>query len=361
MRLCSGNLAASATPAMRLYDTISAMRIRANWLFLLLCGVQALWAARTLDIYFIDVEGGQATLVVSPSKQSLLVDTGWPGLNMRDANRIAAAAKHAGVKQIDYLVVTHYHADHVGGVPQLVAKLPVRNFVDHGDSVEHDSEANRLYHAYLKARATGAHLEVKPGDKIPVKGLEVTVLTSAGKEISSPLPGAGQANPECGKVKPMEADPSENAQSVGILIQYGSFRMVDLGDLTWNKENELVCPENKIGTVDLYLTTHHGMNISNSPAIVRALHPRVAIMNNGARKGGTPEAWEVVHESPGLQDIWQVHYSVEGGQDHNVPEAMIANVDEKDDTGNWLRVSADSNGDITVYNSRNKFAKTYAK
>jgi competence protein ComEC len=339
------------------------MRIRSILPFFVLCAVQTLPAAKTLEVYFVDVEGGQATLIVAPSKQSLLVDAGWPGMNMRDANRIAAVAKRAGVKEIDYLVVTHYHDDHVGGVPQLAAKLPVRNFVDHGESVEHDGHADHLYKAYVRTRdaGVGKHIEVKPGDKIPVKDLDVTVLTAGGEGIESALPGAGQPNPECAAVKPMEADTSENARSVGILIQYGSFRMIDLGDLTWNKENELVCPNNKIGTVDLYLTTHHGMNISNSPAIVRALHPRVAIMNNGARKGGTPEAWQTVHDSPGLQDIWQVHYAMEGGKEHNVPEAMIANIYEQGDEGNWLRVSADSTGTITVYNSRNKYEKTYTK
>jgi beta-lactamase superfamily II metal-dependent hydrolase len=337
------------------------MRIRTLLPFLILCAAPALPAAKTLDFYFVDVEGGQATLVVSPSKQALLVDTGWPGLNTRDATRIAAAAKRAGVKQIDYLVVTHYHDDHVGGVPQLVAKLPVRTFVDHGESVEHGENEDRLYNRYVKARETGQHLQVKPGDKIPMKGIEVTVLTSAGQGIGSPLAGAGQPNPACATTKPLENDASENAQSVGILIQFGNFRMIDLGDLTWNKENELVCPVNKIGTVDFYLTTHHGMNISNSPAIVQALHPRVAVMNNGARKGGTPEAWQVVHDSPGLQDIWQVHYSMDGGKDHNSPEAMIANIYDKDDEANWLKVSADADGGITVYNSRNKFEKTYTK
>ncbi len=340
---------------------ISAMRIRTLLPFLILCAAQTLPAAKTLDIYFVDVEGGQATLVVSPSKQALLVDTGWPGFNMRDANRIAAAAKRAGVKQIDYLVVTHYHTDHVGGAPQLVGKLPVRTFVDHGESVEHGENEDRLYNRYVKARESGQHLQVKPGDKIPMKGLDVTVLTSAGQGIAGPLPGAGQPNPACATTKPLENDPSENAQSVGILIQFGSFRMIDLGDLTWNKENELVCPVNKIGTVDLYLTTHHGMNISNSPAIVQALHPRVAVMNNGARKGGSPEAWQVVHDSPGLQDIWQVHYAMDGGKDHNSPEAMIANIYDKDDEANWLKVSAGADGEITVYNSRNKFEKTYTK
>jgi beta-lactamase superfamily II metal-dependent hydrolase len=339
------------------------MRMRPNLVLFLLCAAQALFAARTLEIYFVDVEGGQATLIVAPSRQSLLVDTGWPGRNMRDANRIAAAAKRAGVKEIDYLVVTHYHDDHVGGVAQLASKLPVRNFVDHGESVEHDGNADRLYKAYVRTRdaSGGSHMQVKPGDKIPMKDLDVTVLAAGGEAIATPLSGAGQLNPACADVKPKETDSSENARSVGILIQFGSFRMIDLGDLTWNKENELVCPNNKIGTVDLYLTTHHGLDQSNSPAMVRALHPRVAIMNNGARKGGSPEAWQTVHDSPGLADFWQVHYAIEGGKDHNVPEAMIANIYEQGDEGNWLRVSADASGSITVYNSRNKYEKTYTK
>jgi len=181
------------------------MLIRSLLPFLILCAAQALPAAKTLDFYFVDVEGGQATLVVSPTKQTLLVDTGWPGLNMRDATRIAAAAKRAGVKQIDYLVVTHYHGDHVGGAPQLVGKLPVRTFVDHGESVEHGENEDRLYNRYVKARETGQHLQVKPGDKIPMKGLDVTVLTSAGQGIASPMPGAGQPNPACATTKPLEA------------------------------------------------------------------------------------------------------------------------------------------------------------
>jgi competence protein ComEC len=336
---------------MRIFPTV----------LLFMCSAALLPAAKDLEIFFVDVEGGQATLIVTPSKQSMLVDTGWPGLNMRDADRIAAVAKRAGVKQIDYLVVTHYHTDHVGGVPQLVHRLPVRTFVDHGETVEHDEEGTRMYTRYLKARETGQHLQVKPGDKIPIKGLDVTVLTSGGESIANPLPGAGQPNPECASTKLQEADPGENARSVGILVQYGNFRMIDLGDLTWNKEYELACPNNKVGTVDLYLTTHHGMNISNAPAIVHALHARVAVMNNGARKGGTPEAWQTVHTSAGTPDIWQLHYAMEGGHDYNSPEALIANVYEKGDEANWIRVSASEDGTITVYNSRNKYQKTYPK
>jgi competence protein ComEC len=316
-------------------------------------------AGKTLDIYFVDVEGGQATLFVSPEGQSMLIDTGWPGFESRDAKRIAAVAKSAGVTQIDYLVVTHYHVDHAGGVPNLVAEIPVKNFVDHGTSFETDALATKIVGAYTAAIGKANHLVLKPGGKIPMRGLNITVLTAAGDQIAKALPGAGKANPECANVKPKEADPSENARSLGSLITFGKFRMIDLGDLTWNKENSLACPANLVGTVDLYLTTHHGLNQSNNPALVRALHPRVAIMNNGATKGGSPEAWQTIHASPGLQDFWQVHYSVEGAVANNAGEQFIANPDEKNDAGNYLKVSAQTDGSFTVTNSRNNFSKTY--
>lgn len=316
-------------------------------------------AAKTLEVYFIDVEGGQATLFVAPGGESMLVDTGWAGFNGRDAGRIAAAAKHAGVKKIDYLVITHYHADHVGGVPQLAAKLPVRNFVDHGPNVETGKQAEQLSRAYIETQEKfGHHLVVKPGDAIPIKGLKVEVLSAAGNVISAPLEGAGKPNDFCAGFERKEEDKSENARSLGTLITFGKFRMIDLGDLTWNKEYELVCPNNKIGTVDVYLTTHHGMNISGSAAIVHALHPRVAIMNNGARKGGTAEAWQTVHSSPGLEDIWQIHYAIAGGKDNNAPDTFIANTDENCE-GQYIKLSVQPDGTFTVTNSRNKYSKTY--
>jgi beta-lactamase superfamily II metal-dependent hydrolase len=312
-----------------------------------------------MEVYFIDVEGGQATLFVSPSGESMLVDTGWAGFNNRDALRIAAAAKHAGVKKIDYLVITHYHADHVGGVLQLAAKLPIRNFVDHGPNMETGKEADKLYGNWIETQQKmGQHLVVKPGDTIPIKGLNVKVLTANGAEITEPLEGAGKPNDFCGGFKARDEDKTENARSVGTLITFGKFRIIDLGDLTWNKEHDLVCPNNKIGTVDVYLTTHHGMNMSGPAAIVHALHPRVAIMNNGARKGGSPEAWQVVHSSPGIEDIWQVHYAIAGGKENNVPDSFIANIDENCE-GKYIKLSVMPDGSFTVTNSRNNFRKTY--
>jgi competence protein ComEC len=316
-------------------------------------------AAKDLQIYFIDVEGGQATLFVAPSGESMLIDTGWSGHNGRDAGRIAAAAKHAGVQRIDYLVITHYHEDHVGGVPQLAAKLPIRNFVDHGENTETGQRARELYNAYAEYRAHGRHIQVKPRDTIPIKGLDVLVLTANGEEIDHALPGAGQANPRCANDALRPRDTTENARSVGTLITFGKFRAIDLGDLTWNKEHGLVCPDNKIGTVDLYIVTHHGMDLSGSPAIVQALGERVAIMDNGARKGGSPAAWQILHHAPGLEDIWQLHYAIEGGKENNAPDVFIANLGEQGDQGNWIRVTARPDGSFTVYNRRNQYTKTY--
>ena len=309
-------------------------------------------------MYFIDVEGGQATLFVSPSGESLLVDTGWPDANGRDADRIVSAAKLAGVKQIDFLVITHYHIDHVGGVPQLAARIPIRTFVDHGESVERGPQADQLVAAYRSVRDKGEHLLAKPGDLIPIRGIKVQVLTAAGNEISGPLPEAGAPNPLCAGTKRKSTDPSENAQSIGLLITYGKFRMIDLGDLTWNKELELACPDNKIGTIDAYLGTHHGLDLSGAPALVHALHPLVAIMDNGARKGGSPEAWQTVRSSPGLEDIWQLHYALQGGKANNTPEAFIANLEENC-KGNWIELSAEPDGQFTVTNGRNGMTKAY--
>jgi competence protein ComEC len=326
----------------------------------LLFATSVLAKAKPLQIYSIDVEGGQATLIVSPSGQSLLIDTGWPGFEGRDAGRILAAAKLAGVKQIDYVLITHFHRDHVGGVTALADRIKIGTFVDHGPNLEDSDVTREDYAAYEKVLPKAKHLTLKPGDGLPLKGITVRALTAAGEHITEPLPGAGEANPYCEGESKQPGDATENPRSLGTLITYGNFKFLDLGDLTKDKEWELACPNNLIGTVDLFLVTHHGFNQSNSKALVWALHPRVAIMNNGAHKGGSPDAWQIVHDSPGLQDLWQLHYSVEGGKDHNMPEARIANIEGGTD-GNYVMVTAESDGSFTVMNSRNGERKTYKK
>ena len=316
-------------------------------------------ATNDLTVYFIDVEGGQSTLFVTPSGQSVLIDTGFPANNGRDADRIAATAKEAGIRQIDYLIVTHYHLDHVGGVPAIAARLPIRNFVDHGETVEHTPAGQKLYDDYLKEVAKGNHIVVKPGDKLPIQGLDWTIVTAAGKTLDQTLPGPGQLNQFCADFKPKDPDLTENAQSTGSRIIYGRFRAVDLGDLTWNKEKDLMCPINKIGQVDVYVVSHHGLDISGSPALVKALRPKVAIMNNGEKKGGTVEAWDTIHTSPGLVDIWQLHLSAAGGQDHNTGEKMIANMTTEGDAGHYLKLTAHADGHFEVTNPRTGFTKKY--
>jgi competence protein ComEC len=315
-------------------------------------------AAKTdpaLQIYFIDVEGGQATLLVTPSRESVLIDTGW---GERDAERIASAAKDTGLKRIDYVVITHFHPDHVGGVADLLQRIPIGMFVDHGSDVEDSDDARDLYKGYEKAIEHSKRVHLAPNEGLPLKGITFQVLTAAGEHITEPLPGAGEANPYCGSDVEAKPDASENAQSLGMLITYGKFRFLDLGDLTEKKELELVCPNNLIGTVSLYLTTHHGITPDNPKALVWALHPLVAVMNNGAHKGGNPEAWQIVHDSPGLADLWQLHYAVDGGKDHNVADDLIANVDEKSD-GHSIKVEAEPDGTFTVVNSRDRLSRKY--
>jgi competence protein ComEC len=314
--------------------------------------------SRPFEIYFVDVEGGQSTLIVSPSGQSLLIDTGWRGFDGRDADRIVQAAKAAKIKQIDYLLITHYHRDHVGGVPQLADRMKIINFLDHGPNTEDSKVTKEDYADYVKTLQRGEHKVLKPGDTVPIKGLSVNVLTGDGDHIQTPLEGAGQPNPFCATTPKRDPDPTENAHSLGVLVTFEKFRFLDMGDLTWNKELELMCPNNPIGTVDVLLVSHHGLNQSNSPALVDAVHPRVAIMNNGARKGGSPDAWQIVKDSPGLEDLWQLHYALEGGKEHNVADSFIANVDEPD-TGQYIKLTAEGNGSFTVWNQRNKFTKVY--
>ena len=306
-------------------------------------------AAKTLDIYFIDVEGGQSTLIVPPSGQALLIDAGYAGISGRDAIRISAAAKAAGVKKIDTLLITHFHADHVGGVPNLLERLPVANFLDHGPSVE---DENKYPEPYRKAFGTSPHKVVAPGDKIPIKGLDITVLTAAGHTLDR----KGEPNPYCAGLSPISGETGENPQSAGVLIQYGKFRFVDPGDIIWNEELALACPDNKVGKVDVYLTAHHATHVS--PKSVYALAPRVIVMDNGPRKGGLPDAWNLLHALPGVEDIWQLHFSVAGGKDHNPSDPFIANLDEQSE-GIYLKLSASEDGSFTLFNPRNKYTKTY--
>jgi competence protein ComEC len=318
-------------------------------------------AHKALQIYFVDVEGGQSTLFVTPEGKSLLIDTGWADNNGRDAERIAAAAKDARISKIDFVVITHYHDDHVGGAPQLAAKIPVGTFIDHGENRETKSAgAKQGFAAYQQLLETGKykHITAKPGEVLPVTGMQVRVVSADGQLIERPLPGGGKENASCANATKPPVDITENPRSVGTLITFGKLRILDLGDLTADKEMELMCPMNKIGAVDIYVVSHHGSPNSGSPVLVHAIAPRVAIMDNGAKKGGSTVAWDTIEKSPGLEDLWQLHYSEEGGDAHNAAAPFLANP-QGPDAGNYLKVIASADGSFAVFNSRTGETKKY--
>lgn len=317
--------------------------------------------SRKLEIYWIDVEGGAATLVVAPSGQALLVDAGFAGNDDRDARRVMETIKAAHVSKIDFLITTHFHGDHVGGVPALAKLIPIERFYDHGDSIQIGTpERAALFEAY-KSVSHGKRVVVKPGDKIPLDGLDMTVVSANGEVIPTALNG-GTANALCKGAQQKDPDETENSRSVGFLLTYGKFKFLDLGDLTWDRELMLACPTNKVGTVTLFQATHHGFSngASGSPAMVWAAKPQVVIVNNGPRKGFDATAYETLSKIPGVEGIWQMHRSLVSDAAHNTSESMISNLDEgKADQFKSIKVSASKDGTFTVVNSRNNFSKSY--
>ena len=294
----------------------------------------------------------------------MVFDAGWPQLPNHESSvdRIVETVKAAGMKQIDFLVISHFDTDHLGDVPQLVSKIPVRHIYDHGvfqPAPGADPEPPR-FKAYDEVRRRIGYTVVKAGDKIPIKGVSVEVVAAGGKFIARPLRGAGAPNPLCAttpQAAVIERDVEDNL-SIGLLFTLGKFRMLDLADLEAHHNRELVCPNNLIGTVDVYHVNVHGQFKGIAPELIGALRPRVAIMGNGAGKGGDPPSWPLLRATPGLEDIWQDHYSVTGTKNTNPPDDFIANL-EPTDGGRLITVSAKSNGTFTVTNTRNGFSKTY--
>jgi len=347
------------------------MRISTKWLAAItIFSIQLAAAAPTknLDIYFIDVEGGQSTLLVSPGGESLLIDTGFPGdgqsgpgdpAEARDANRILAAAHEAGISAIDYLLITHFHGDHFGGVLELAQLIPIRHFIDHGSpsaDLLATPDYRRFFDDYVKLRSRSPHLEPKPGDRLPLKTLNAIVVSSAGNTLAKPLPGAGKINGACGPMALPPGDPMENPRSTGVVVEFGKFRFLDVGDLSGQSQYNLACPKGLIGPVDVYLVAHHGDEDNADPAIYAALEPRVAVENNGLKKGGSRETYELLHHVAGLEDVWQLHWSMKAG-DKNFAAERIANPDES--TAYWIRVSAYQDGSFRVLNGRTGVWKRY--
>ena len=329
---------------------------------------------RSLAIYFIDVEGGQSTLVVTPDRHSLLIDTGFAGdgagfhpgepRQARDANRIVAAARDAGITQIDYLVITHFHTDHDGGVRELAQLLPIKTFVDHGGPsagvANAGVEQNDAFVVYSAVRSGSAHLQPKPGEHLPLKDVVVTVVSSAGATLAKPLMRvrAGRTNEACQDRAPPPRDPNENPRSTGVVVSYGKFRFLDVGDLSGQPLFDLVCPKDMVGPVDAYLVAHHGGPDVADLATFAAFRPRVAIMNNGLKKGGALVTYQALHRVPGLEDVWQLHLSAEAGTS-NFPAKTVANLDES--TADWIKLVAKSDGSFRVFNQRTGESKEYAR
>jgi beta-lactamase superfamily II metal-dependent hydrolase len=347
------------------------MRIRGKWLAafaVLSVDVAAAAPAKTLDIYFIDVEGGQSTLLVSPGGKSLLIDTGWSGdgqsepgnpAKARDANRILAAAHEAGISAIDHLLITHFHPDHFGGVLELAQLMPIRHFIDHGSPAAEllaDRDYRPSFDSYVKLRNRSPHLEPKPGDRLPLAAMTVTVVSSAGHTLVKPLAGAGKTNVACRSAALPAGDPLENPRSTGVLVEFGRFRFLDVGDLSGQPLFNLVCPNSLIGPVDVYLVAGHGGEDSADPANYGALIPRVAVMNNGLNKGGDLAAYEALHHVPGLEDVWQLHWSKKAGE-RNFAAERIANPDES--TAYWIKLSANEDGSFRVLNGRTGLWRSY--
>jgi beta-lactamase superfamily II metal-dependent hydrolase len=314
-----------------------------------------------LRVYFVDVEGGQSTLFVAPTGESLLVDTGSPDPKNpnapRDAGRIAAVCKLAGVTRIDNLLVTHYHSDHVGGLPQLVEMVPVGRFIDHGVNretadVQGGPSTIAGYDAYQKVLATNhaEHLTVKPGDVLPLKALHVEVVSGDGEVIAKPLAAGGEQNAACASSPLKDVENTENDRSLGMVITFGKTRIFDLGDLTWAKERGLMCPVNKLGRADVYIVSHHGLDRSGSPALVDAIAPRVAIEDNGPRKGGAPSTYVTIEGTSRLKDLWQLH-TAEAADAKNVADSHIVNLTGPD-AGNYLKLTVRMDGTFAVMNSR---------
>ena len=344
-------------------------------------------ATKSLEIYVIDAEGGKAVLYVSPTAQTLLIDTGNPG--GRDTDRLMAAIADAGVTKIDYLISTHYHSDHVGGLEPLSKRIPIEHFLDHGPTVEGPVTALREQVAGFQAMyaelSKGKRTVVKPGDRVPITGLDVRIVTSAGAVLKTALTG-GKPNPACAKYTP-PAEPASNwstpddDQSVGTVITYGQFRAIDLGDLLWDRAVQLMCPNNMVGPIDLYVMTGHGTDITSASPLTDGIGARVAVMQNGTRKGGQVAAMQTLRVAPGFADLWQLHWSYNAALEGNSPGLLIANIDDAATIGDvltapprgrgrgnataahtpayWIKVSARSDGTFTVSNSRNGFSRTY--
>lgn len=314
----------------------------------------ALLAQEPLEIYWIDVEGGSATLIATPGGESVLMDAGWARDDARDAERIEAAMRDAGVTDIDYFIASHFHGDHVGGAPAIASRVTIHQFLDHGDSVEAETERGRpAWEAYLSA-AQGKRRAVRPGDTLPLTGVELRFVAANRELIGAAHAGA---NAHCG-APPAPEDLGENSRSVGYRVTLGEFEFLDLGDMTVDVQQTMACPLNRLGVVDLLQVPHHGQGVAAE--LLWALEPTVAVSNNGASKGGRTEDLETVQRIPGLEGFWQLHHALAAPAEANAAADMTANLTEDGDRGYWIKASVEPGGArYTITNARNGVSRTY--
>jgi hypothetical protein len=360
-------------------------------------------ADKSAQFYFVDVGHGNATFVISPSGETMLIDVG----TSRTTDRVADFMQQNGIKKIDYLVITHFEEDHMGGAAALAEKVPIVNWVDHGESVTYGKSDewwmgrrqpwfrpgsgamdNQRMDRYKTAREKGHHIVVKPGDRVPIKGIEAIIVTGGGNNITKPLQGAGQPNAACAETQPRLEDDAEDGQSLGVLVSVGKFRFINLGDMDWNPSYRLFCPNNLVGTVDVYLITHHAQSFAKtygdnlkpvpggpdqklyywslsccSKAEVWGLHPRVAVLSMGAEghRAGDDESMRTVDKSPGIEGLWMTEKINGGGEaGHNPPDDYIANIGgPRPEKVPGLKIVANPDGGFAFTNMRNGFTKDY--
>lgn len=345
------------------------------------------WAAEApLRIIPVDVEGGAATLYVTPQGHSLLIDTGWPaGIggprpapgatpepSPSSAERIVAAAKAAGLSRIDYLIISHYHVDHIGGVHDLMALFPIGTFIDHGPNREEPpANANprqlamataTLYPKYVAAIAGKPHRVMKAGETLRIDDLVITAVDSDGERPARPLPGAtGKPGAGCAEATTdSRLGGEENPRSLGILATWGKARILSLADTTWNMENSLVCPRDLIGPVDLMLADNHGSDNSGSTTLLANVKPAVVVIANGPTKGGDAATLDRLMASPRIKAVWQLHFGTRAPE-KNAPADQIANLADGPDARHPLQIAVAKDGTVTITNPRNGFSRAYPK